>query len=107
MNLQGFLVSESAEELREKDKLLESVVPQDLMKFGMIPEFVGRLPVQVATHSLSEEMLIRILTEPKNAFVSQFQYLLQKDDGVRFTAAYISVVCPLRGIGCLQFNPGT
>merc|ERR1712136_331774 len=55
------------------------------MKFGMIPEFVGRLPVQVATHSLTEEMLMRILTEPRNAFIKQYQCLMNKDDGIVLT----------------------
>jgi ATP-dependent Clp protease ATP-binding subunit ClpX len=53
--------------------------PDDLLKFGLIPEFVGRLPVQVSLDSLDKDALIRILTEPKNAIVKQYQKLLQLD----------------------------
>ena len=55
---------------------LSTVEAQDLIEFGMIPEFVGRFPVLVAFHSLTEDMLVRILTEPKNALVPQYQMLL-------------------------------
>jgi len=61
-----------------------AVIPQDLVKFGMIPEFIGRLPVIVSLHKLSTEHLVRILTEPKNAVVPQFEYLFQLD-GVKLT----------------------
>ena len=50
------------------------------MKFGLIPEFVGRLPVVVTLHSLDKQALVRILTEPKNALVKQYQKLLAMDD---------------------------
>ena len=52
---------------------------QDLIEFGMIPEFVGRFPALVPFHSLTEEMLVRILTEPKNALVPQYQMLFGMD----------------------------
>ena len=55
---------------------MSTVEAQDLIEFGMIPEFVGRFPVLVAFHSLTEDMLVRILTEPKNALVPQYQMLL-------------------------------
>jgi len=58
------------------DELLPLVEPDDLLKFGMIPEFVGRLPVVAALHSLDETALLNILTEPKNALVKQYQKLL-------------------------------
>ncbi|KAI2648088.1 ATP-dependent Clp protease ATP-binding subunit clpX-like, mitochondrial [Labeo rohita] len=54
-------------EIEEKDRLLRHVEARDLIEFGMIPEFVGRLPVVVPLHSLDEEMLVQILTEPRNA----------------------------------------
>ncbi|KTF78991.1 hypothetical protein cypCar_00044494 [Cyprinus carpio] len=54
-------------EIEEKDRLLLNVEARDLIEFGMIPEFVGRLPVVVPLHSLDEEMLVQILTEPRNA----------------------------------------
>ena len=52
---------------------------QDLIEFGMIPEFVGRFPALVPFHSLTEDMLVRILTEPKNALVPQYQMLFGMD----------------------------
>ena len=52
---------------------------RDLIEFGMIPEFVGRLPVVVPLHSLDEETLVRILTEPRNAVVPQYQALFSMD----------------------------
>lgn len=65
-----------------KEKELEpwAVIPQDLVKFGMIPEFIGRLPVIVSLHKLSTEHLVRILTEPRNAIVPQFEYLFELDE---------------------------
>ena len=59
------------------DRLLGQILPQDLVKFGLIPELVGRVPVTVALESLDREALIRILTEPKNAIVKQYQKLLE------------------------------
>jgi ATP-dependent Clp protease ATP-binding subunit ClpX len=54
-------------------------LPEDLLKFGLIPEFVGRLPVMATLEPLDEETLIRILTEPKNALIKQYQKLLSLD----------------------------
>lgn len=62
------------------DALLKQVMPQDLIKFGLIPEFIGRVPVVQALESLDEEALVRILTEPKNAIVKQYQKLFELDD---------------------------
>lgn len=61
------------------DKLLAQVLPQDLVKFGLIPELVGRVPVTVSLEMLDHDALIRILTEPKNALVKQYQKLLELD----------------------------
>ncbi len=64
----------------EQDQyILEMVEPDDLVHFGLIPEFIGRLPVIAVLHELSEEDLVRILVEPKNALVRQYQKLLQMD----------------------------
>ncbi len=76
-------------ELGEKDQknvgeLLRQVLPQDFIKFGMIPEFVGRVPVVVSLDELDKEALVRILTEPKNAIVKQYQGLFELD-GVELT----------------------
>lgn len=61
------------------DRLLRQVLPQDLVKFGLIPELVGRVPVNVALQLLDKEALIAILTEPKNALVRQYQKMLELD----------------------------
>ncbi len=67
-------------------ELLDKVHPADLVQFGLIPEFVGRVPVITHVDELSEEDLIRILTEPKNALVRQYQKLFEMDKiGLRFT----------------------
>ena len=59
--------------------ILQHVIPEDLLKFGLIPEFIGRLPVMTALEKLDEADLIRILTEPKNALVKQYQELIRLD----------------------------
>ncbi|BHF65689.1 hypothetical protein SprV_0200870200 [Sparganum proliferum] len=69
----------SAEEMQEADRLLSEVEACDLIEFGIIPEFVGRFPIITALHSLDEEMLVRILTEPKNALLSQYKFLFRVD----------------------------
>ena len=74
---EGSLSSE-AEDQKERDSYMSVVEAQDLIEFGMIPEFVGRFPVLVPFHSLTEQMLVRILTEPKNALVPQYQMLFGK-----------------------------
>lgn len=61
------------------DRLLKQVLPQDLVKFGLIPELVGRVPVNVSLQMLDKEALIRILTEPKSAIVKQYQKMLELD----------------------------
>ncbi|MBE7030332.1 MAG: ATP-dependent Clp protease ATP-binding subunit ClpX [Ruminococcaceae bacterium] len=61
-------------------EILAQVLPQDLLKFGLIPEFIGRLSVLVTLDSLDREALIRILTEPRNSLVKQYQHLLSLDD---------------------------
>src|SRR5207253_11139702 len=60
--------------------ILRELQSQDLLKYGLIPEFVGRLPIVVALDYLDEEDIIRILTEPKNAFVKQYQKFFALDD---------------------------
>ncbi len=58
---------------------MQQVIPEDLLKFGLIPEFIGRLPILTALEKLTEEDLVRILTEPKNALVKQYKALLALD----------------------------
>ncbi|MBP7711365.1 MAG: ATP-dependent Clp protease ATP-binding subunit ClpX [Gammaproteobacteria bacterium] len=66
-------------EQKSVSQLLQDVEPEDLIKFGLIPEFVGRLPVFATLHELDTDQLIKILTEPKNAVVKQYQKLFQME----------------------------
>jgi len=79
------------------------VMPEDLLKFGMIPEFVGRLPVITSVHNLDREALIRILTEPRNALVKQYRRLFELDGvDLEFTPDALEAVADqaiLRGTG--------
>ena len=78
----GFNAKIAEKHEEDIDVLLHQILPQDLVKFGLIPELVGRLPVTVSLDMLDKEALIRILTEPKSAIVKQYQKLLELD-GVR------------------------
>ncbi len=74
-------------------EILTHVQPEDLLKFGLIPEFIGRLPVIATLDELSEEALIRILTEPRNALVKQFQKLFEMEGvKLRFTESALKAV---------------
>ena len=75
----GADVESGAKDLKSGE-FLQKVLPEDLLKFGLIPEFVGRLPVVTTLEPLDEPALIRILTEPKNALVKQYQTLLEMDE---------------------------
>ncbi|MHC5267717.1 ATP-dependent Clp protease ATP-binding subunit ClpX [Enterococcus sp. LJL98] len=66
----------------DEESIMKYIIPEDLLKFGLIPEFIGRLPVMSALDKLTEDDLVRILTEPKNALVKQYQKLLELDDTV-------------------------
>ncbi|MDI9259845.1 ATP-dependent protease ATP-binding subunit ClpX [Alicyclobacillus sendaiensis] len=78
----GFGAAGSASSETKDSAILQHVLPEDLLKFGLIPEFIGRLPVIATLDALDEEALKRILTEPKNAIVKQFQKLLDMDNVV-------------------------
>ena len=80
----GFNVEIAEKHEDDIDKLLEQVLPQDLVKYGLIPELVGRVPVVVSLKMLDKEALIRILTEPRNAITKQYQKMLELD-GVELT----------------------
>lgn len=72
--------TDSSEQANVTEKnILQHVIPEDLLKFGLIPEFIGRLPVMTALEKLDEHDLVRILTEPKNALVKQYQELIRLD----------------------------
>ena len=76
----GFSAEVNAADDKEVVKMnIDNVEPEDLVKFGLIPEFVGRLPVISTLHELDEEALVRILQEPKNALVNQYKYLFEID----------------------------
>lgn len=65
--------------LADDESIMQHIIPEDLLKFGLIPEFIGRLPVMTALEKLTVEDLVRILTEPRNALVKQYQRLLALD----------------------------
>ena len=65
---------------RKTGEILKDVEPDDLLKFGLIPEFVGRLPVVATLDDLDEDALVEILTKPKNALVKQYQRLFEMED---------------------------
>ena len=64
----------------KEDEAFKELLPQDLLKFGLIPEFIGRLPIIATLKELNREALIKITTEPKNALVKQYKKLLEMDD---------------------------
>lgn len=75
----GFNAEVKTKEEKQQSDLLKQLIPEDLLKFGLIPEFIGRVPVIVTLDALDKEALIRILTEPKNALIKQYQRLLKMD----------------------------
>ncbi len=75
----GFGSDLKEQEIEQKD-LLSKVLPEDLLRFGLIPEFIGRLPIIASLSQLDEAALIEILTKPKNALVKQYQKMLELDD---------------------------
>ncbi|MEA5084574.1 MAG: ATP-dependent Clp protease ATP-binding subunit ClpX [Lachnospiraceae bacterium] len=76
----GFGAKVQSKKERNFDELLKNLQPQDLIKYGLIAEFVGRLPVVVSLNDLSEKELVQILTEPKNAITRQYEYLFELDN---------------------------
>lgn len=99
----GFSAEIQSKKDQEIGALLEKLETQDLLKFGLIPEFIGRVPVTVSLHELDEPALVQILSEPKNALVRQYQKLFDMD-GVKleFEAEALTAVAKLaieRGTG--------
>ena len=77
----GFLAEvKNSEEQSDLGAIFEKVEPEDLIKYGLIPEFVGRLPIVSSLHELNKEAMVRILTEPKNALIKQYQKLFTMED---------------------------
>jgi ATP-dependent Clp protease ATP-binding subunit ClpX len=99
----GFHATVTSKSEKDPGELFAQVLPEDLLKFGLIPEFVGRLPMIGAVHALDHEALVRILTEPRNALVRQYQKLFEFEDvELEFTPAALDAVADLamkRGTG--------
>ncbi|MDD4189100.1 MAG: ATP-dependent Clp protease ATP-binding subunit ClpX [Eubacteriales bacterium] len=79
-NIIGFGSQIDSKKNSDVGDILKHILPQDLLKYGLIPEFVGRVPIIVSLHSLDKESMIRILREPKNALLRQYQKLFEMDD---------------------------
>jgi ATP-dependent Clp protease ATP-binding subunit ClpX len=89
----GFGATVEADDERKMGELLKSVEPEDLLKFGLIPEFIGRVPVLATLEDLDEDTLVKILTEPKNALVKQYQRLFEMEDvQLTFSEESLSVI---------------
>ena len=89
----GFAAEIRKREERKLGEILVQVQPEDLIRFGMIPEFVGRLPVVATLHELTEDELMKIMLEPKNALVKQYQKLFGMEDvTLRFTEGSLQAV---------------
>ncbi len=92
----GFGKAMQATKQNTRWDLIKEVQPEDLLKYGMIPEFVGRLPVIAPLHELSEDALVQILTQPKNALVKQYQKLFEMDGvKLKFTRGALYKVAQL------------
>jgi ATP-dependent Clp protease ATP-binding subunit ClpX len=107
----GFGADIQSRKERSIGEILQMVQPEDLIKFGLIPEFVGRLPVIATLGELNEAALVRILTEPKNALVKQFQKLFEFENvALRFTDSALKAVarqskerkCGARGLRAIM-----
>ena len=72
----GFGADVKTDKLDDFSEIIKNLRPEDLLKYGLIPEFVGRIPMIVTLESLNEDSLIRILEEPKNALIKQYKELL-------------------------------
>ncbi|WP_155285877.1 ATP-dependent Clp protease ATP-binding subunit ClpX [Lacticaseibacillus zhaodongensis] len=85
--------TDDGKNLDESKSLMQQIIPEDLMKFGIIPEFIGRIPILAALEKLTESDLVRILTEPKNALVKQYTKLMELD-GIKleFTPAALKAI---------------
>jgi ATP-dependent Clp protease ATP-binding subunit ClpX len=99
----GFNAELQKSEDKNRKDIFADVMPEDLLKFGMIPEFIGRLPVITSVENLDKPALMQILTEPKNALVKQYQKLFNLDDvDLEFTPEALDAVAELalsRGTG--------
>lgn len=76
----GFGAASKRKEADEKQSIMQQIIPEDLLKYGLIPEFIGRLPITAVLEKLNEDDLVEILTKPKNSLVKQYKKLLQIDE---------------------------
>ena len=89
----GFGATTVKSAAKDRDALLSQTEPEDLLKFGMIPEFIGRVPVIATLHELGEQALVEILTKPKNALVKQYQKLMGLENvQLKFTEKCLTIV---------------
>ena len=92
----GFNTEVASKNSMEIGELLQQVTPQDLVKFGLIPEFIGRVPISVSLEGLDEEALVRILKEPKNALIKQYRKLFSYDGvGLEFDDDAIEAIAKM------------
>ena len=92
----GFNTEVASKNSLEIGELLQQVTPQDLVKFGLIPEFIGRVPISVSLEGLDEEALVRILKEPKNALIKQYRKLFSYDGvGLSFEEDAIEAIAKM------------
>ncbi|MDH2909361.1 MAG: ATP-dependent Clp protease ATP-binding subunit ClpX [Candidatus Eremiobacteraeota bacterium] len=98
-NTMGFRANPESKRVARTSKMLGQLLPEDLLKFGLIPEFIGRLPIVVTLDALDDLTLRRILTEPRNALVKQFQRILAMDGvDLQFTKdALVSIAAKAQG----------
>ena len=98
-NNMGFRANPESKRVARASKMLGQLLPEDLLKFGLIPEFIGRLPIVVTLDALDDLTLRRILTEPRNALVKQFQRILAMDGvDLQFTKdALVSIATKAQG----------
>ena len=92
----GFNTEVASKNSMEIGELLQQVTPQDLVKFGLIPEFIGRVPISVSLEGLDEDALVRILKEPKNALIKQYRKLFSYDGvGLEFEEDAIEAIAKM------------
>jgi ATP-dependent Clp protease ATP-binding subunit ClpX len=92
----GFKAEIKSQKMHDVGAVLEQAEPQDLIKFGLIPEFVGRLPVMGTLHELDRPALVQILTQPRNAITRQYQKLFEYENvKLRFTEDSLDAIAEM------------
>ena len=89
----GFGTSNRKKEIDDSQSIMQEIIPEDLLKYGLIPEFIGRLPITAVLDKLDEDDLVQILTKPKNSLVKQYEKLLEMDQvDLEFDEASLRVI---------------